>query len=290
MPSNRPIRTVALVAKSGKPQALTMVAEAEARLAAMGVGVILDSSTAEALGRCDGVSREALAEQASLVVVFGGDGTLLSVARHIAGRGVPLLGVNLGGLGFMTEFAADEALDDIAAAVNGRLAVEERTMLASAVRRHGEIIHRDLALNDAVINKTALARIVDLPSTIDGEPLTIYKADGLIISTPTGSTAYSLSAGGPIVHPAMRAIILTPICPHTLTHRPIVVPDTVTIEITLTAADEEVLLTLDGQVGRSLLPDDTVVITKAEGSLPLVRSPRRSYYELLRTKLSWGRR
>jgi NAD+ kinase len=290
MPAPRAIRTVALVAKSGKPQALTMVAEAEARLGGMGIGVVLDVPTAEALGRCGGVPREALADHAHLVIVFGGDGTLLSVARHLAGRGVPLLGVNLGGLGFMTEFPAAESLDDLASAIEGRLAIEERSLLASAVRRGGEIIHQDIALNDAVINKSALARMIDLEVTINGEPLSVYKADGLIVATPTGSTAYSLSAGGPIVHPSMGAVILTPICPHTLTHRPIVLPDTAVVEITLAGADDEVLLTLDGQVGRGLLPDDTVVISKAEGTLPLIRSSRRGYFELLRTKLNWGRR
>lgn len=223
------------------------------------------------------------------LVVMGGDGTILSVARHYGPRGIPTLGVNMGGLGFLTEISVDElypCLEDYV--LPGRYEVEERMMLAATLSRQGEVIWRENVLNDAVINKGALARIAELTTWIDGEYLTTYRADGLILATPTGSTAYNLSAGGPIVYPTLRHILLLPICPHTLSNRPIILPETVTVAVTLDEKVQDLYLTLDGQVGQTLAPGDRVEIRRAPYFLKLVKSPHRSHFEVLRTKLGWG--
>lgn len=223
------------------------------------------------------------------IVVMGGDGTILSVARHYGRLGIPILGVNMGGLGFLTEISLDElypTLEDYI--LPGKFEVEERMILTVALIRAGETIWQENVLNDAVINKGALARIAELSTWIDGENLTTYRADGLIVSTPTGSTAYTLSAGGPIAYPTLRHIILLPICPHTLSNRPIILPETVTVAVTLDEKVQDVYLTLDGQVGRELKPRDRLEVRSGPYNVKLVKSPRRSHFEILRTKLGWG--
>ncbi len=229
-----------------------------------------------------------LPDGTEFIVVMGGDGTILSVARHYGHRGIPILGVNMGGLGFLTEISLDELYPCLEKYfLPGKFEVEERLVLTTSLIRGGETIWQENVLNDAVINKGALARIAELATWIDGEHLTTYRADGLIVSTPTGSTAYTLSAGGPIAYPTLRHIILLPICPHTLSNRPIILPETVTVAVELDEV-QDVYLTLDGQVGRELKPGDRIEVRSAPYNARLVKSPRRSHFEILRTKLGWG--
>jgi len=255
------------------------------------VTVTFDPETARALGRRR--SSRVLGGRATppdLYVVIGGDGTLLMVARSIAAQPRPILGVNLGGLGFLTETGPDEMEEMLEEILTGRWDLDRRSGLEVTVVRAGRTIMRQMTLNDAVINKSALARIIEIGLSIDREQVTSYKSDGLIISTPTGSTAYSLSAGGPIVHPNLKAFLITPICPHTLSMRPLVVPDDSLAELTLRTGDSEVYLTLDGQVGHPLKTKDRVRVRRSRQPILMIRSRRTSYFEVLRHKLHWGER
>jgi NAD+ kinase len=227
-------------------------------------------------------------ETVDLVVVLGGDGTLLGAARKVGHYGLPILGVNLGGLGFLTEIPVGMLYQDMEKVINGEISIEPRLMLQARVLRMGEEKCHFTVLNDVVINKGALARIIDLKVSVDDHFLTTFRADGLIVSTPTGSTGYNLSAGGPILYPDLEALILTPICPFTLTNRPIIVPDTSFIDVQMGEESEEVILTFDGQVGFNLVGNDRVVISKSEKKLKLIKSPDQDYYDILRTKLKWG--
>ena len=222
------------------------------------------------------------------VIVLGGDGTLLGAARKIGRYGLPVLGINLGGLGFLTEIPLKRLYKDIEKLATGEIALEKRLMLRASILRNNEERCHFSVLNDVVINKGALARIVDLRVFIDGRFLTTFRADGLIVSTPTGSTGYNLSAGGPIVYPDLEALIVAPICPFTLTHRPIILPDKSVIEIEMGENSEQVTLTFDGQVGFDLIDGDRVVISKSEKKLKLIKSPGQDYFDILRTKLKWG--
>ncbi len=287
----RSIATVTIVAK---PRA------AEARLAARrcahfleqhGVVVGFDPETARALGRRkDARIPGGTARPPDLYIVIGGDGTLLMAARAVAARPRPILGINLGGLGFLTETGPDEMEEILGEMLARRYALDPRIGLEVSVVRGGKTIMRQVTLNDAVINKSALARIIEIGLSIDRDHVTTYKSDGLIISTPTGSTAYSLSAGGPIVHPNLKAFLITPICPHTLSMRPLVVPDDSIAEITLRTGDSEVYLTLDGQVGHPLRMKDRVRVRRSPQPILMVRSRHTSYFEVLRHKLHWGER
>jgi NAD+ kinase len=223
-----------------------------------------------------------------LVVVLGGDGTLLGAARKVGRYGPPILGVNLGGLGFLTETPLKRLYKHMERLISGEMDVETRLMLEASVLRDDEEKCRLAVLNDVVINKGALARIIDLRVSIDGRFLTTFGADGLIVSSPTGSTGYNLSAGGPILYPNLEALILTPICPFTLTQRPIILPDTSVIEITMGEDSGEVTLTFDGQVGFDLIKNDRVIVSKSEKKLKLIKSPDQDYFDILRTKLKWG--
>lgn len=222
------------------------------------------------------------------VIVLGGDGTLLGAARKVGRYGLPILGINLGGLGFLTEIPLKMLYKDMEKLIAGEIDVENRLMLQASVLRGNEKKCSFSVLNDVVINKGALARIIDLRVSIDGRFLTTFRADGLIISSPTGSTGYNLSAGGPILYPNLDALILTPICPFTLTQRPIILPDTSIIEIKMGENSEEVTLTFDGQVGFDLMDNDRVIISKSEKKLKLIKSPDQDYFDILRTKLKWG--
>ena len=223
------------------------------------------------------------------MLVLGGDGTLLSMARAVGDLGVPILGVNLGGLGFLTATARDEVVPALEAALAGRMAIDERMMLGARLVRQGQPTAEYVALNDVVLTTSAMSRIFALAVAVDGRHATAYRADGLIISTPTGSTAYNLSAGGPILFPTMDAVVLTPIAPHTLSNRPIVLPGTQRIDVTL-RTDQEVMLTMDGQVGVPLREHDTVQVQQAAARIRLVRFPDRDFFSVLRTKLKWGER
>lgn len=229
-----------------------------------------------------------LPDEAEVIIVFGGDGTLLSAARHYGQQGTPILGVNVGGLGFITAIGLQKLYPILEKVLNHDFQVEERMQLTGTVIRQGEIFCQQSVLNDVVINKGALARIVELKTYIDNEYLTTYRADGLIVSTPTGSTAYTLGAGGPIVFPTLQTITVIPICPFTLTNRPLILPDTVTISVTLDERSRDVYVTFDGQVGFALQPQDIVEIKKGPGVIRLIKSPYKKYFEILRTKLRWG--
>src|SRR5207245_1459768 len=227
--------------------------------------------------------------QADLAVVVGGDGTLLAAARLLGDRQVPILAINHGGLGFLTEVTLEEMYPAIERVLAGQFITEHRMMMDVEVSRANKRVARDRALNDIVINKGTLSRMIELESRVDGQYVSKFRADGLIVATPTGSTAYNLSAGGPIIFPTMSAMVITPICPFTLSNRPIVVPDDSVIEVRLITENEEVALTLDGQVGFSLQAQDRVVIRKSKTAFNLVQPPNRNYFEVLRNKLKWGR-
>jgi NAD+ kinase len=230
-----------------------------------------------------------LPSQVDAILVLGGDGTLLSMARAVGDLEVTLLGVNLGGLGFLTATTLDEMLPAVEGLLAGQMAVDERMVLAASVVRDGQRLGEYAALNDVVITKSAMSRIINLTVSVAGQHATAYRADGLIISTPTGSTAYSLSAGGPILFPTMDAMVLTPICSHTLTNRPIVLPGGERVEVTL-ASDQDVMLTLDGQVGVQLREHDAVEVQRAAARVRLARFREKNFFSVLRTKLKWGER
>ncbi|MGA9887436.1 MAG: NAD(+)/NADH kinase, partial [Candidatus Acidiferrales bacterium] len=255
------------------------------------IGVFIDEQTRAMVG-ADGpaLPREELVEKVDLLIVLGGDGTLLAAARALAGRNIPMLAVNLGGLGFLTSVTLDELYPVLETILAGQHDTSERMMLEAEIVHSSKPAERVTALNDAVANKAALARMLDLDVHVDGHHVGRYRADGLIIATPTGSTAYSLAAGGPIIHPDIDAFVITPICPHMLTNRPLVIPDTARVEVRFPATGEPVFLTIDGQIGFQLQPQDRVVITKAATKVQVVRPPRKTYYEILRSKLRWGER
>jgi NAD+ kinase len=251
---------------------------------ARGVACVLEDVAARKLGRPDGLERASIAAAADMVVVLGGDGTLLSVAHHAARAGIPVMGVNLGRLGFLTEIPVSEAVPTLDRFLAGEAGlISPRWLLEGRTARDVSY-----SLNDLVVTKGAMARMIELAIAIDGGDVATLKADGLIVSTPTGSTAYSLSAGGPILHPQVPAILLTPICPHTLSFRPLAVPATSSISVRLLTGGEEVHLTFDGQRGGAFVRNDVVDIRKAPFELQLVTSPRRSYYDLVKEKLGWA--
>ena len=285
------IQNVAIFAKVHDPRSQGVADDLINWLEEKGCTPLVDAHLARHLGYKKGMAQDEIRELAELVVVLGGDGTLISVARLMCGKDVPILGVNLGSLGFLTETTVEELYLRLEKCLQGNPRVSDRMMLEVTVHRGGRGIETYRALNDVVINKGALARIVDLETRVNGLFLTTFKADGLIISTPTGSTGYSMSAGGPIVHPQMSCVVITPICPHTLTNRPIVLPDESIISITVKSSfDEMVYLTIDGQVGLELKEGDSVEVRRALKTVALVMSKRRDYFEVLRTKLKWGER
>jgi NAD+ kinase len=287
---------IGIIAKRNKPEAANIIYHLVDWFRQKKIEVYIENEMAHLLGphasepNVNTVEREAFPSHAEMILVLGGDGTLLSVARLVGDHKVPILGVNLGGLGFLTEIALEELYRVLERVIQGDFTTDERVVLNASVIRKGKGVAEFPVLNDAVINKGALARIIDMETTINGEYVTTFKSDGLIISTPTGSTAYNLSAGGPIVYPSLHCIILTPICPHTLTNRPIVVPDEVEIRATLKTRQQEVMLTLDGQQGFPLEVEDVVEVKKAAVGILLIKSPYRHYFEVLREKLKWGER
>jgi NAD+ kinase len=285
------IRSVGIVSRPRRADIAAVAPPLVAWLNARGIAVLCDQETAGYVPEGTMAQpRETLPSHVDLLIVLGGDGTLLAAARLMGEHNVPILPVNLGGLGFLTSVTLDDLYPVLEQAVNGHARYSERVLLESQVIRNGSAFHRARALNDAVLNKAALARILDLRLHINGEFVCNYKADGLIVSTPTGSTAYSLAAGGPIVYPRVSAFVITPICPHTLTNRPLVVPDSAQIEVGFEAAGGSIYLTLDGQVGVELKPGDLIRITAAPDRLRLVRPQQKSYFSVLRDKLKWGER
>jgi NAD+ kinase len=282
------MKKIGIIAKD-TPEARKAARKLAIWLEARNKMVFVDRETAEAI-KMPGSGREDIPSLAEMIIVLGGDGTLLSAARQVADArtDVPIFGVNLGSLGFMAEVSLHELYDNLEKAIAGKLDTEDRMMLTASVVRHGARVARYRVLNDVVVSKGAVARMMELKVSVNNGHLTTLRSDGLIVSTPTGSTAYSLSAGGPIVYPTIHCIVLTPICPHTLSNRPIVLPDNVVVAIRLTSPSEDVALTLDGQTGFPLIPNDIVEVRKSRFKMKLIKHPTKSYYDILRTKLKWG--
>lgn len=285
------IHNVAIFAKIIDPRCQGIASDLIQWLEARDRLPLVEPALARLIDHPDVMTEEEIRDHAELVVVLGGDGTLISVARLFSGRDVPILGINMGSLGFLTEITIEELYPRLELCLQGTPRVSARMMLMVTLLRGGKQSGTYHVLNDVVFNKGALARIIDLETRINSQLLTTYKADGLIVATPTGSTGYSLSAGGPIIQPLMSCFVITPICPHTLTNRPIVVTDESVISVTITSSfDEKVYMTLDGQVGIELQKGDSVEVRKALHKTSLVMSRSRDYFELLRTKLKWGER
>lgn len=284
------MKRVGIIAKPHKPEVRTVLQELLPWLEARGVEPVLDVDTAGLAGMPGGQGKADLPGLVDLLLVLGGDGTLLSVARLVGARDVPILGVSLGGLGFLTEVTLEELYQTLDAVFQGTYEVSQRILLSVTVHRQGERIAEYVALNDAVINKGALARMIELETHIDGQYVTTFRADGLILSTPTGSTAYCLAAGGPIVYPTLRALVVAPICPHMLNFRPLVIPDAAKVEIVQGSANENAYLTLDGQVGFALRHRDVIKVVRSDHTITLLKAPGKNYFQILRTKLKWGER
>jgi NAD+ kinase len=284
------INTVGIISKPNSEAAASVVPSLIEWLHGRGISVRVDEDTAFYAQGVAGIRRQDVPEGCDLIIVLGGDGTLLSAARAIGRREIPLFPVNLGGLGFLTAITIDELYPELDRALCGEHRIAKRRLLTTEVLRGGETIFSLDALNDAVLTKGSIARMIDLETHVDSQYVCSYKADGLIISTPTGSTAYSLSAGGPIIFPSVPAICLTPICPHMLTNRPVLVPETSIVRIVSHGPDESVYLTIDGQVGTPIREDDTVICRSSPYSLHLVRPPRMMFFDVLRQKLKWGER
>jgi NAD+ kinase len=285
------IQAVGIVSKPQKENITTVVPPLIEWLKSRGLKYCYDHETAACLTPGGPqVSREEMGGRVDLILMLGGDGTLLATARALGDHDVPILPVNLGGMGFLTSVTLDEVYSILDLVLAGQHRLSERIPLCAEVLRNGEVAHSYLALNDAVLNKAALARITDFDLYLDEGYACSYKGDGLIIATPTGSTAYSLAAGGPIVFPVVHAFLITPICPHALTNRPLVVPDTSKIRVEFHSSEESIYLTLDGQVGVELQHGDQITVRKAEKTVRLVRPSRKTYFEILRNKLKWGAR
>ncbi|MHB2040058.1 MAG: NAD(+) kinase [Acidiferrobacteraceae bacterium] len=254
--------------------------------------IVLEAATAEVLG-ADKEDLKVLplgkiGAAIDLAIVLGGDGTLLNVARTLAGHRVPLVGVNAGRLGFLADISKNDMLDVIGRILDGDFQIEERLMLYAEIIRDGRVVHASHAFNDVVVNKLGLARLIEIETHIDGELVNRMRADGIIVATPTGSTAYAMSAGGPILHPTLPAIIVVPICPHTLSHRPIAINSSSRVELVI-CGDQSAHVTFDGQANYALQDDDRIVVRRADNSVTLLHPSDRNHYEMLRVKLHWGR-
>jgi NAD+ kinase len=297
MTASKSIQRVGLVAKARLGEAAGVITELAEWLEWRGIAVVFESDTAALAGVNPGtatVSRDRLPRECDLVVVLGGDGTLIGMADRIADAetDVPILGVNFGSLGFLTEITLNELYGSLESVLAGTAHIDERLMLRATIRRGDDALVERLALNDVVITKGALSRIIDLAVAIGNQPVMRVRADGLIIASPTGSTAYNLAAGGPIVHPAVDALLLTPIAPHMLTNRPIVIPASaqVRVESAQGTSNDELYVTIDGQFGHPLQPGEVVFVQRAERPLRLVRAAARTYFDVLREKLKWSER
>lgn len=282
------MKNIGIVAKPHISEAKAILEQLLAYLSKQNKTVIMDKDTGALLGRPATHQKSEIPSLVDIMIVLGGDGTLLSVARLVEGKDVPILAVNLGGLGFLTEVTLEELFTTLEKIFKKDFVTDDRLMLKAHIHRQGERVAQSVVLNDVVVSKGAIARMIKLQIHIDGQFVTSLRGDGLIVASPTGSTAYSLSAGGPIINPAVDAMILTPISPHTLTNRPIVIPNNSHVEVTLKTREEGTNVTFDGQVGFSLRQNDVVEVWTTESRIKLIRSPNRNYYEVLRQKLKWG--
>jgi len=289
------IKRIGIVLKPHQPDALRTICELAKWLADRNIELVggpeIEREKIEHETGCSvsEVQIETLAAKVDLILVLGGDGTMIATSRLIGDYEVPVLGVNYGGLGYLAEFRIEELYTALESILSNNFRLDKRLMLAVELLRGETQITHNRVLNDVVINKSALARIIEIDTQLNQQFVNSFRADGLIISTPTGSTAYNLSAGGPVIFPSMNAVVITPICPFTLSNRPIVVPDDALIELQLKTAKEDVSLTLDGQVGFPLQAEDRVVIRKSRTTFNLIQPSNRNYFDVLRDKLRWGR-
>jgi NAD+ kinase len=289
------IKRVGIVLKPHQPQALKTICELTLWLGQRGIelagGPEIERERIQHETGCavKEVEADTLAATVDLMLVLGGDGTMIATARLTGDEEVPVLGVNYGGLGYLTEFRIEEIYDALEMILADNYRLDKRVMLDVELQGVDGNVTRSRVLNDVVINKSALARIVEIEAYLNKQFVSSFRADGLIVSTPTGSTAYNLSAGGPIIFPSMNAVVITPICPFTLSNRPLVVPDDAVIELLIKTEQEDVVLTLDGQVGHPLKVGDRVVIRKSRTTFNLIQPSNRNYFDVLRDKLRWGR-
>jgi NAD+ kinase len=282
------MKVIGILTKPKLPNMKPALTQLVAWLREHGKVVVLDPKAAALIGRPASRHRGTIADKADMVLVLGGDGTMLNAARLVEKRSVPILGINMGGLGFLTEVGGEHLYKTLERVFAREYVLEERLMLRARLERRGKGVTEATVLNDVVVTKGELSRMIAMTIAIDGQFVTSLRGDGLILSTPTGSTAYSMSAGGPIVSPSVNALVLTPICPHTLTHRPLLVPSTAMLAITLTSHDKGAMVTCDGQVGVAMTEGDTVTIKPSRHRARLIRLPERTYYDVLRRKLKWG--
>lgn len=284
------VKTLGLISKPNIVRAKEIIPPLYQWMRSRGIEVRFDEQTGLYLDLPGALDRREVPNDCDLVVVLGGDGTLLAAARALAGRPIPLFPVNLGNLGFLSAITLEELYPELERALAGEYRVAGRRMLHCELHRGDELVAQHEALNDVVLTKASLARMIEVETRVDRHFVCTYRADGLIISTPTGSTAYSLSAGGPIVFPSVAALLITPICPHMLTNRPVLVPDESVIQITSRTGSDNAFLTIDGQVGEPIELGDRVVCRRSEKFVNLIRPPRMMFFDVLREKLSWGER
>jgi len=282
------MRKIGLFCKPKAPSGAATLSKLIPWLSKRNYQIFLDKETAALVNETSSYQKEEISQQADLLIVLGGDGTLLGVARSAHPYDVPILAVNLGSLGFLTEVSLDQFYPVLENVLAGKFAVERRMLLNACIWRNGKKVEDHNVLNDVVINKGVVARVINLQVLVNGQYMTSYRADGLIIATPTGSTAYSLSAGGPIIHPSMHTLVLSPICPFTLTNRSILIPDHSIIQVKLVAEYEDARITLDGQEGYDMKAKDILEIQKTKTTLKLIPGPDKNYYQTLRQKLQWG--
>ena len=289
------IKRIGIVLKPHQPEALKTICELVVWLAERNITLVggpeIERERIEHQTGCPvhQLESEKIASDVDLILVLGGDGTMIATARMIGDQEVPVLGVNYGGLGYLAEFRIEELYTALESILAGNYRLDRRVMLAVELKSGDAPPQFSRVLNDVVINKSALARIIEIEAYFNHQFVSSFRADGLIVSTPTGSTAYNLSAGGPVIFPSMNAVVITPICPFTLSNRPIVVPDDAQIELLLKTDNEEVALTLDGQVGFPLKVEDRIAIRKSRTTFNLIQPMNRNYFDVLRDKLRWGR-
>jgi NAD+ kinase len=289
---HEPPARIGIITKPNEPRAAEVAGRIAAWSAEHEINLFVNDRVKEKdlpPGTFSASARE-IADHCDVLVALGGDGTMIATARLVSGRGIPVLGVNMGTLGYLTEFTVDDCIPALEAVVRGEYEIDSRMMLSWCVVRDGDQVGAGTALNDIVVNKSALARIIDIDCTVGSHYVTTYRADGLILSTPTGSTAYNLSAGGPIIAPGVEAFAVAPICPHTLTNRPLVLPHKSEIKLRIHTREQEVMLTADGQTGLPLMSDDVIEIRKSQKSFNTIAAKDRDYFEILRSKLKWSGR
>ena len=286
----RPPARIGIITKPNEPRAAILAARIAQWAAAHQINLFVDDRVRDLPPGTFSASVKTIAEDCDLLLVLGGDGTMIATARLVGGRGTPVLGVNLGTLGYLTEFAVEDVIPALEYVTHGNYEVEQRMMLDWAVIRGGAAIEEGIALNDVVVNKSAISRMIEIDFTVGRHYVTSFRADGLIVATPTGSTAYNVSAGGPIIAPGTEAISVCPICPHTLTNRPLVLPDEVKIKLHIKTREQEVMLTADGQTAVPLEADDAILMSKSAKTLNTVMAKDRNYFEILRSKLKWSGR